>query len=53
MVFRHGYQELGRLQSRIRCSSKSAPDTGIDEDEFAASLRIAIYDESIALQRDQ
>ena len=45
-LFRHN-QELGGCET---VQLEIDPDTGIDEDEFAAVFE-AIYDESIALQR--
>ena len=47
-LFRHN-QELGGSEV---VSLEIDPDTGIDEDEFAQVFE-AIYDESIALQRDR
>ena len=47
-LFRHS-QELGGSET---VPLEIDPDTGIDEDEFAAVFE-AIYNESIALQRDR
>ena len=47
-LFRYS-QELGGCET---VALEIDPDTGIDEDEFATVFE-AIYDESIALQRDR
>ena len=49
MVFRYS-QEQGRGCETVPLEID--PDTGIDEDDFAAVFE-SIYDESIALQRDR